>query len=183
MNMMGLALNGVYRNRSYDTKCRCHARDGVCERGVNLLNCWEGATGGLLEQVSSILSRDKSQESRRFSIIIENTSGTLHSPHSERDPELSLSRCGTALVRSVNKEKSVFSSNAVCSPEPWRFERRVSISPRLWARMRVEALRFRARRVARIIAAGPCIDKDHSSTWSSSSFAGAVEAASSRWST
>ena len=92
-------------------------------------------------------------------------------------------RCGTALVRSVNKEKSVFSSNAVCSPEAWRFERRVSISPRLWARMRVEALRFRARRVARIIAAGPCIDKDHSSTWSSSSFAGAVEAASSRWST
>ena len=99
--------------------------------------------------------------------------------HKSSDP----SRCGTALVRSVNKEKSVFSSNAVCSPEPWRFERRVSISPRLWARMRVEALRFRARRVARIIAAGPCIDKDHSSTWSSSSFAGAVEAASSRWST
>ena len=92
-------------------------------------------------------------------------------------------RCRMAQGRSVNKKKSVFSSNAVCSPEPWRFERRVSISPRLRARMRVEALRFRAMRVASIIAAGPCIEKDHSSTWRSSSFAGAVETAPSRWST
>eukprot|EP00966_Prymnesium_polylepis_P218231 5051177-Prymnesium_polylepis.1 len=41
--------------------------------------------------------------------------------------------------------------------EPWRFERRVTHSPRLWARMCAEALRFRAMRVARIIAAGPCL--------------------------
>jgi hypothetical protein len=38
--------------------------------------------------------------------------------------------------RSVNKEKSVVSSNAVCSLEPLRFERRVMHSPRLGAHVR-----------------------------------------------
>ena len=37
-------------------------------------------------------------------------------------------------------------------------------SPRLWARMCVKALRFCAMRVARTMAAGPCIEMDHSST-------------------
>eukprot|EP00966_Prymnesium_polylepis_P279688 6461578-Prymnesium_polylepis.1 len=35
--------------------------------------------------------------------------------------------CRMAQSRSVNKKKSVFSSTAVCSPEPWgAFERRVT---------------------------------------------------------
>eukprot|EP00966_Prymnesium_polylepis_P221461 5122973-Prymnesium_polylepis.1 len=37
---------------------------------------------------------------------------------------IDMSRCRMAQGRSVNKKKTVFSSNAVCSPEPWRFERR-----------------------------------------------------------
>ena len=82
--------------------------------------------------------------------------------------------------RSIRKSPSFFQT-LFAAQSHGAFERRVTNRPRLWARMRVEALRFRARRVARTIAAGPCIDKDHSSTWSSSSFAGAVEAASSRW--
>eukprot|EP00966_Prymnesium_polylepis_P167125 3863230-Prymnesium_polylepis.1 len=32
-------------------------------------------------------------------------------------------RCRMTQGRSVNKKKSVLSSNAVCTPEPWRFER------------------------------------------------------------
>eukprot|EP00966_Prymnesium_polylepis_P043121 1001598-Prymnesium_polylepis.1 len=49
-----------------------------------------------------------------------------------------VSPCRMAQGRSVSKKKFVFSSNAVCSPEPWSFERRVThhaTSPRLWARM------------------------------------------------
>eukprot|EP00966_Prymnesium_polylepis_P256807 5932119-Prymnesium_polylepis.1 len=50
--------------------------------------------------------------------------------------------------RSIRKSPSFLQSL-----EPWRFERRVTHSPRLSARLCVEALRFRAMRVARIIAA------------------------------
>ena len=85
--------------------------------------------------------------------------------------------------RSIRKSPS-FLQTLFAAQSHGAFERRVTYTgQQLWARMCVEALRFRAMLVARSIAAGPCIDKDHSSTWSSSSFAGAVEAASSRWST
>eukprot|EP00966_Prymnesium_polylepis_P150283 3471546-Prymnesium_polylepis.1 len=55
---------------------------------------------------------------------VNNSFCPLHLEGKARSANQTLTRCGTALVRSVNKEKSVFSSNAVCSPEPWRFERR-----------------------------------------------------------
>eukprot|EP00966_Prymnesium_polylepis_P050192 1161986-Prymnesium_polylepis.1 len=56
--------------------------------------------------------------------------------------------------RSVNKKKSVFSSNAVCSPEPWRFERRVTHqSATVGAHVRQGAALVCAMRVARTIAA------------------------------
>eukprot|EP00966_Prymnesium_polylepis_P166131 3840295-Prymnesium_polylepis.1 len=48
--------------------------------------------------------------------------------HAIRRPDAwDRSPCRMALGRSVNKKTSVFSSNdAVCRPEPWRFERRVT---------------------------------------------------------
>eukprot|EP00966_Prymnesium_polylepis_P248131 5737663-Prymnesium_polylepis.1 len=71
--------------------------------------------------------------------------------------------------RSVDKKQSVCSSNAVCTPVPWRFERRLaSHTARNCGRAcvsRRDALSHDARREdhrRRTV----CIEMDHSSTWS-----------------